>query len=598
MVAVAAAGRRVTVGRVTTAAVAEGVLLGLLVLLPSLVNPAAVAAFEPLKASVLRAAAVIAVAVYAPRWPHTGIERAGIAVVALACVSTIFSAQPLIGLMGSFDRDMGLLSLAAGLAIMLVGADLWRDPARRERAITALLLGAVVPCAYAFAQRLNLDPIPWSTLGAPGSTLGSPTFLAGYLVVLVPFGLYRVLAGAQRMIDGDWTSTVRYAGWLALLLMIGATVAQSTIRGAILGMVAGTAVFALQRGRPNKAAVAGAAAFIAVALAVAVAFTGGAGVTGFTRFTRVATGGDSSSERLVVWRDALTLPLGDPVRALVGFGPEMQSRALERAEATVRLTQNQQWDRVHNIFLDTWVTGGLAGAVSLLILLVLAIRSLVRAEQSLLRAAVLAALVGHLVEVSFAFHTVVTGALFWVLPGLAASLAVRQPSPARRAAAWPRVLVAALLLPIAVAPAVGDALYGAGRQASQQGDPRTAATLDEAAAAALPWVEEPIRAAGLAWQQLAVRRGDADAVSNAERDLLEAARRGAGEPTPYVRLLRLYLSREQLDAAEQECQRALGAGPYRATVWDACADVSSRRGVVPDAQARRARADELRHPLP
>ncbi|HET6317168.1 MAG TPA: O-antigen ligase family protein [Chloroflexota bacterium] len=578
-------------------------LLVTLVTLPALVNPLGAAAFEPLKSSFVRVAAALAGCAwlgYRTRRGDRWITRAAIAFVASVTVSTVLSSQPLLSVFGSLSRGMGWLTVLAGLVLMLVGADLWTEPRRRERAVNAMLLGAAVPCAYVVVQRLGRDPINWDALGAPGSTLASPTFLAGYLVILAPLALYRVVDRARQAQSGGWGSSVRYAGWLGLLLVIGGAIAQSTIRGALLGLVAGTLTFALLVGRSSKAALAGALMFLALAVALAVSLTGAAGVLGIARFLRIGGSIDSSSERLTVWRDALTLPLPDGLRALIGFGPEMQAAVLEHGESTVRLTQNQQWDRAHNLVLDTWLTGGLVGIAALLALLVVTVVTLVRKRRELLAAAVLGALVGHLVDVSFAFQTVVSGTLFWVVLGLAASFRTPSATPRRALNTWLAISLGAMclaLLPLLAAPAIGDAIYGAGRRALQRGDFRTAAALDESAAHWLGWLEEPIRAAGLAWLQVATRRADDNAASNAERDLVEAVRRGAALPTPHVRLLRMYLSRDRLTDAEAACQQALAAGPFRATAWEACADVSSRAGRTDEARERRDRANSLRQPI-
>jgi hypothetical protein len=373
-------------------------------------------------------------------------------------------------------------------------------------------------------------------------------------------------------------------------------VAQSTIRGPLLGLGAGALAFALLASGPGRVALMGALGFVVLAIGLAVSTTGSAGLETLARFARVAASGDSSWERLVVWRDALSLPLADPARAVFGFGPEMQAAAFERAEATVRLTQNAQWDRAHNLVLDAWLTGGLLGVAGLLVLLGVTLVSLARSRESLLGAAVVGALLGHLVEVSFAFHTVVTGTLFWVLLALAASLAPRA-TLGSVGRAPPLALIALLLVPVLAAPAIGDAIYGEGRRMSQRGDARAAAQTNELASAWLPWLEEPVRAAGLAWQQVASRQGDAEAAARAEADLLEAARRAPWEPTPHLRLVRLYLARGQGEHAEAACQAALAAGPYRASVWDGCADVSAQRGITDQARERRARAELMRQPL-
>ncbi|HYL72299.1 MAG TPA: hypothetical protein VEY89_13445, partial [Candidatus Dormibacteraeota bacterium] len=60
---------------------------------------------------------------------------------------------------------------------------------------------------------------------------------------------------------------------------------------------------------------------------------------------------------------------------------------------------------------------------------------------------------------------------------------------------------------------------------------------------------------------------------------------------------RLYLATNQLAAADQACRRAEELGPYRATVWDTCADVAAAEGNPQSAPLSRARAEELRHPI-
>jgi hypothetical protein len=301
-------------------------------------------------------------------------------------------------------------------------------------------------------------------------------------------------------------------------------------------------------------------------------------------------------ERLTVWGDALRIPLADPGRTIVGFGPETQAAVLERGEATVRLTQNQQWDRAHDLLLDTWLTGGLVGVAALLMLIGSAFWGVLSMPgRGLLPATILAALVGHLVEASFAFHTVVTGAWLWVVLGLAASLTphkVHSASPVRPALVFFATGAGLLLLPLMVAPAVADALYGAARRANLE----VGAGLEEAAASWAPWVEELPRAAGLDWLQVANRRNDAAVLERAEADLREAAARASYEPLPHLRLVRLYLTRGDFVAAEEACKAALDAGPYRTAVWDACADVSAARGLSDEAPVRRARGEDLRQP--
>jgi O-antigen ligase len=604
--------------RSTLGVALEALYLGLLVFLPAVVNPVGALAFEPLKSSLLRLTALALALLWLARRALCPIHvrslhdlvappvvRAALALTVVVGVSSALSMEPQLSVLGSFDRGMGWFTLLAGVALLVVGADLFADAARRERAIDAMLLGSIVPCAYAVIQRVGLDPMSWTALGAPGSTLGSPTFLGGYLVLLAPLAMYRVLcsAGSLGSAAGMRTS-IAYGGWLALLLVMVAVLLQTAVRGPLVALAAAGLAFAFasaDRPRLGRREVLGMVALLAVAIALAVSATGFHGVEGLQRFARIAQESDSSVERLTVWRDALQLPTRDWLRAAVGFGPETQAAVFETAEATIRGGQTQQWDRAHSLLLDMFLTSGVLGVVALVGVFAAGLWSAWQArgnaagERRLLAAAAFASLVGHLVEASFAFETVVTAALASVVLGIVASLSL-SPSGADTeggagvARPWLAPLLACVgiaLAPVLAAPAVADTLYGAAQRSS---DRVVAAHQEEAAAAWVPWLEEPIRAAGLSWNQM----GD-PSFDHAEADLTEAARRAPYAPTPRLRLLRLYLGHSQLDEAEAACQRAIANGPYRASVWNACAEVSGRRGLLDEAALRRTRGDELTH---
>lgn len=567
----------------------EATWLFLLAALPTALNPWGALAFEPLKASLLRAAAALVLAAWlVRRRMHAPlvdvgaqpVARAAVVFVALAALSTATSVEPWLSFSGNFDRGTGWLSLAAAATLMLAAADVFADASCRERAITALVLGAVIPCAYFLVQHSGRDPLVWTALGAPGSTMGSPTLLGGYLVLVAPFALYRVIGSAR-------TNPTAYAGWLALLLIVCGVTVLTTIRGAMLGVGVGLVTFALLAFHGWRVRIALALGVVAVVIALAVA---AGGTSGLTRFMSISRTGDLSIERLTVWRDSLSLPLVHPARALLGFGPDTQQASLEHAEATVRLTENQQWDRAHNFLLDTWLSQGAAGVAALVVLVGAACLSAWRARSagSLLPPALLAAIAGHLVEQAFAFESVTSSLIFWLVLGLAASraprVAGRRPP---RLVVRAGVVAAIVAVPLLVMPAVADFLYGqAGR-----GDALGRAQREDQAAALAPWAEELPRAAALDWQR------SPDARSQVEADLLSAAARAPAEPFPQLRLVRWYLLQADATSASERCDRALELGPYRVAIWQACADVSIALGQTDVAQARRVRAEELRQPL-
>lgn len=576
----------------------------LVVILPAAVDPWGRLAFEPLKTSVLRAGAVVITAVWLWDRPRpffasldTALTRTALAVVVAAGLATALSLTPAISLGGSFDRGMGWATLVACGLLLVVCSDVLREAVWRDRVIAALVLGSVIPCVYFLVQRAGLDPMHWTTLGVPGSTLASPTFLAGFLVLVAPLAGYKVVRATDR-------GGLAYAGWLAILLLVCAVTALTTIRGPLIALVAAALTFGVlarprDAGRPSRTVVA-AAVLLALVGVVGLATVG---MSTLQRFLTIGQGVDSSVQRLLLWGDSVRLLLANPARVVVGFGPETASIVLERAERAVRFSPHEQWDRAHTLLLDTWLSAGLLGVVALAALVVCAFRACLSGGHTraaprarVLHAALAAACVGHLIETAFAFETVVTAAVFWIILGLVGTLIRPRMAGVRTASrrAW-RIgsgAVAAVLAVGLVTPAIADGLYGAAHRV----DYRRGAQMEEQAALLAPWIEELPRAAGLDWQQVATRRRDADALARAERDLRAAAERGVGQPTAWLRLARFEANVGQFEAADSACEQALDWGPYRYPLWEACAQIAGQHGQADLAALRQARAAELRSP--
>ncbi len=610
----------------------------MLVVLPAAINPAGAVVVEPLKTSLLRClAASIAATWVASRLlaEHAAVDlgrlplvRSGLVLAGAACLSTIVSLNPAASLFGTNVRGVGLLNTLAGAALLVTGADLFADTRRRGRAVAALLAGAVVPCAYALLQVLRLDPLDWTGVVGLVSTLGSPTFLGGYLVLVTPFALYRAAtAGRDVLARSALRSSLRYVLALALLALCASVLLVAGIRGPLVGLVVAIATFAAALTRGSSAmrraiAFALAALLLAAAAALVVSAGRGAPPPALARLADVTNPSGSARERLVVWWGALPLPLAEPLRTLVGFGPEMQAAAFERSPLIAYWSGNQRWDRAHGMLVDTWVTGGLLGLATLAVLVGVTLRTAWRAagqahdpDRRALAAALLAAVAGHLVEQSFAFESVATGALFWTVLALCASLGA-QPSASPGSPRGPRFLGAGvalaaslLALPMLAAPAVADALHGASQRAERVGSYRAAAELAERGAAWAPWLEPLPRAAAINWQRLGFGGAGEAAQRNLRRaaaDLEEATRRDPFDPYAHLRLARHDLEWARsappadvpraalFDAAGSACDRALMAGPYLPAIWESCAEVSASRGAPAEAAERRARANSLR----
>ena len=243
------------------AEVAEAAWLAILIVAPLAMNPVAARMFEPAKLTALAPLAALLLAAWLAALPALRERTGGFlpapvravawalgAFLLCAVIATVASETPWIALLGNYFRREGLASwLIAGLvcAAML---SLIREPAQVERALDALLLGCVMPCAYALLQRYGYvpgtgDAHALAPLLRPGGTLGNPVFLGDYLLLLVPLTLARLLlagkmASARRWVARlPWLALLGLQLWTLLLTQSRAPLAALLIAVWLLGML-------------------------------------------------------------------------------------------------------------------------------------------------------------------------------------------------------------------------------------------------------------------------------------------------------------------------------------------------------------------------
>ncbi len=417
----------------------------LVVLVPLVVAPGAAtpaAAAKWLTVAVLIPSGLALAASAGPlRWPFARWWGAWLAVLALATATGI---APWSALVGAPGRRFGLIAALLGAGAFVLGASVGGDAAVARRILRAALVTGGIVAAIGVGEALGL-PVPGLDDDAERirSSWGSATFLAGYLVLLLPLAVVHLRAADRR-----W----RRVGLAATATMTIALVLTGT-RGAWVGVVAGAVVLAPalpRRGRAlPRAAVAGLAGLGLLLAAVALS-----GPT----LDRASGGG-----RLDLWRTTLPVVADRPV---LGAGPDAQRIVLlsgidddfEREHGSVELH-----DRAHDLVLDTAVTTGVLGLVALGGLLASIGRFVGHrlGDQAIARA-LAAGLVAYLVHLLFAFGEATLDPLAWLLAGiLVAALADDAPTPAEARADRPPIAVPLALGALALALgawALGDLL--------------------------------------------------------------------------------------------------------------------------------------------
>jgi O-antigen ligase/tetratricopeptide (TPR) repeat protein len=461
-----AAGPGVAV-RTPGAAFGLGLLLVVLVLAPLLFSTATLGAFEYPKVALLCTAAILFVALglcaLLPRRPAlSGSPLAmlrqplllGVVLFLLsAALSTAFSINPLIALVGTHDSHAGLCTLAAYGVLFFAARGLCRGHDDARLLLGGCLVAGGVAAAYALLQFLGLDPVHWddpSKVGAyvrPFGTLGNPNLLAAYLVMTLPLTVFfaaraararRWLTLAALAMVGLLSSaaivlSVSRAAWLALacggvVLLVGTLAARGWGPATILGLPRGLGrgLGAALRGLARDRVALLALPLILGGVVVAVFELGGHQALWQAVRERLANLDDALSRRHI-WNAGLAIFRDHP---LLGTGPDTFQLAfgLKRTAAYWQVEWNATPARAHNEFIHVLATQGLVGAAAVLLGLVGLAAAGWRAwgrapaEARPLVLAVLAGATAFLVQSAFSFTVADQGILFAVMAGVLARL--------------------------------------------------------------------------------------------------------------------------------------------------------------------------------
>lgn len=357
-------------------------------------------------------------------------------------LATALSVDLRVSLWGAYDRQQGLLTLTTYLILFLLATANLRSRPQVERLWLALVWGSAPVVAYGLLQAAGLDPLTWQTDAASPvlSTLGRANFLGSYLVMIAPLTAGRLGAARRR-----WPYALLLAGQVSCL-------ALTQVRAAWLGLgaslAAGLLVWAaggLRRKQYLTIAVTAilflgtlAAAFVVLLNLPGGPFSSIADLAGVDRLATLAdveTG--STAARLTTWR--ATVPLISE-RALLGYGPETMRSVFARIfppELVYYQGRHVSVDRAHNLWLDLGTSAGLVGILAFVALLagwgLLGWRGRPDSGDRWSRAVgagLLAAVVGHLVDLQFSFDLTASATVFWLILAMGAALWARHPLPA------------------------------------------------------------------------------------------------------------------------------------------------------------------------
>ena len=380
--------------------VIEAGWLAAVVVVPLFFNNYSQRIFEPDKIALLRSIALVMVAAWLIKAVETGqvklqlplsflrqpLVGPALLLGSVYLLTTVLSIVPRLSLWGSYERLQGTYTTLSYLAIFFLLLQTLRTRQQMDRLITTILLTSWPVALFGLMQHYGLDPLPW--VGDVQlriiSTIGNPIFLAAYLIMVIPLTTGRLLQTLTSLRGRERKSssaTLLIACYALLLLAQILCLLFTQSRGPWLGFLGGLFIFlfllALVGGRRRLALALIGLAVLIVLFLVVLNLPGTPlapiqempyiGRLGKVFETETGTG----KVRVLIWQAVVDLVRVDPLRALVGYGPESMlvaliphyPPALAHYEARAALP-----DRAHNETFDALATTGLLGLGAYLLL--------------------------------------------------------------------------------------------------------------------------------------------------------------------------------------------------------------------------------------
>lgn len=352
-----------------------------------------------------------------------------VAYLLIRWLTTARSVAPAWSLWGDPAWGNGLWLTLAGVTWWMLARRWFTTPARREQAISAILITGSLVAAYGLLQYAGLDPLTPPPVYRAFSTLAHPNLLAAYLAMTLPLTVTQLfnrhvplrfppVALSLALQVACLVVTYSRAGWLAALAGLAVTWiawlwSAGRRRAALSALAVGSVGLALLFGLSWLPPLPESAPHPLQTL------------TSLFRWT-----GATAQIRLLGWRAGLEAWRARP---LLGYGPATSRRVLEWFTHPALAPFGGPpalGGRPHNVYLEIAIESGGIGLALFIGVLATLLRPLVQGlargapTLHVLRAGLLGALSANLVTYLFSFESAAPSVLFWSLAGMGSALVV------------------------------------------------------------------------------------------------------------------------------------------------------------------------------
>ena len=370
---------------------------------------------------------------YAPKFSWLSL---GVTVFAVAMlVADLLGVNPLRSLWSNFERMEGWVMISHLWAYFIVTTSIFGsgDEGRRmwHTFFKVTLTAASIVGIYGFFQLFHIAAIHQGSSRIDAS-LGNAAYMAVYMLIHAFIAFYMMLV--------TWGKKNSGISWWYLVLGVIFTflLFETATRGTILGLVGGImlalgiyAVFGKGESRKSRW-LSGGAIIVIILLGVGLV---AAKNTSFVkssetldRLASISISDTTTQARGYIWPVAVKGVFQSPKTTVIGWGQE-NFNYIFNANYNPKMWSQEQWfDRAHNVFLDWLVAGGLVGFLLYISLSVFAVVGIWKSMLTFKEKCLMTGLfVGYAIHNIFVFDNIASYLLFFALLGFVHSLRAEKP---------------------------------------------------------------------------------------------------------------------------------------------------------------------------
>jgi len=286
-----------------------------------------------------------------------------LAFIAVIGIADIFGENPYKSFWSNFERMEGFITTLHLLAYFLVMATMLDTDKLWKRFFQTSIGVSVIAGGYGILQLLGKININQGGVRLDG-TFGNASYFGTYM-------MFHVFLTAFLLLRERTNRTLQWIYGAVILLQVF-IIYHTATRGVIIGLIIGTFVFGLilALGEKERPMLRKISMWSVGVLAALVLIFIGIKNTDFVRNNEVlgrfaSINFSELRPRLLVWNMAWQ---GFKERPILGWGQESFNFVFNKYYDPKMYTQEQWFDRTHNIFLDWLISGGIFGLLGYLAL--------------------------------------------------------------------------------------------------------------------------------------------------------------------------------------------------------------------------------------